>query len=82
MEELKTQENTLRTLKDLYVGGCGGEYCYLSYSHEDLRAEAIKWAKLARVSCDNAVLERTKEYYNGQLFFIVDFFNIQENELK
>ena len=81
--ELKTPEkrgkdgasgNTLRTLKDLYQAGCGGNYCQLSYSDEELRQEAINWIK---------EFNKKDDFMNKiRNAWIKHFFNITEKELK
>lgn len=76
----------LKTLKDFFENETQ-EITYLSVEVfvEDLREEAIKWAKaLEPVLLNPDKVPDSKIYWIsvGQLTFIENFFNITEEELK
>lgn len=66
----------LKTLKDIEFICCSGSECDdMLEIKENLKQEAIKWAKLIETEC----LYNRSSYV---IWFIKDFFNITEEDLK
>ena len=61
----------LKTLKDMEVWSDW-------VKHKELRQEAIKWVKFYRSAIDRD----TDQYWNPAVRFIMNFFNLTEEDLK
>ena len=72
----------LKTLKDIYLGACGGNYCYVNdEAKEILKAEAVKWVKYYKgfqhkfgIGWDSNI--------DGVVNAFKEFFNLTEDDLK
>ena len=65
----------LKTLKDFGSFKCGADnYLCDKISKEDLKAEAVKWVKQKTFI--------SKDYQNGKVDFIIDFFNLTKEDLQ
>ena len=74
LKTLKDIHNWHMSEEDVYDFG-KGKFFDMFVQTKQLRAEAIKWVKEMDIT-------RDEEYCNGQMDFILTFFNLTEEDLK
>ena len=68
----------LKTLKDLKIFDEDKSKVAMEYNYmirEELKAEAVNWVK-------NIDINKSADYCDGMMDFIMEFFNITEEDLK